>query len=156
MPLTHKQQIFVREYQTDFNATRAALAAGYSEKTADSQGSRLLKNVKVATEIAKSTLKRAEKLEISADYVLGTIKNTIERCAQEFPVRDKEGNETGEYQFEPNSVLKGCELLGKHLKLFTEKVEHSGQVEHVDLSALSSEQLATIESIVESAHTDAR
>jgi len=32
---------------------------------------------------------------------------------------------TGEWKFEHRGVLKGCELLGKHLKLFTDKVEHS-------------------------------
>jgi phage terminase small subunit len=56
--LARKQQIFVAEYLTDLNATRAAIAAGYSEKTADQQGSRMLKNVKVAAVIAEKTQKR--------------------------------------------------------------------------------------------------
>ena len=56
--LARKQQIFVAEYLTDLNATRAAIAAGYSEKTADQQGSRMLKNVKVAAVIAEITQKR--------------------------------------------------------------------------------------------------
>ena len=30
------------------------------------------------------------------------------------------------YQFDSGGVLKGCELLGKHLKLFTDKVIHEG------------------------------
>ncbi len=51
--LTAKQQLFVDEYMTDFNATRAAKAAGYSEATAYSQGQRLLKNVEVQEEINK-------------------------------------------------------------------------------------------------------
>ena len=49
--LTDKQRVFCEEYIIDNNATRAAIAAGYSEETSDVQGSRLLKNVKVAKEI---------------------------------------------------------------------------------------------------------
>jgi phage terminase small subunit len=67
--------------------------------------------------------KRAEKTEITAEYVLKTIVNTIERCGQEEPVYDKDGNPTGEYQFDSRAVLKGSELLGKHLKLFTDKLD---------------------------------
>jgi phage terminase small subunit len=44
---------FVNEYLKDFNATQAAMRAGYSEKTAYSQGSRLLKNVEIADAIKK-------------------------------------------------------------------------------------------------------
>ena len=45
--LTNKQEFFCDEYLVDFNATRAAKVAGYSEKTARSQGQRLLTNVDI-------------------------------------------------------------------------------------------------------------
>lgn len=51
MALNAKQQEFVNHYLTGFNATQAALAAGYSEKTAYSHGARLLKNVEISTAI---------------------------------------------------------------------------------------------------------
>ena len=38
--LTPKQARFVEEFFADFNATQAAIRAGYSEKTAEVQGSR--------------------------------------------------------------------------------------------------------------------
>src|SRR5690606_24873160 len=47
VPLTPKQAAFAREYLVDLNATQAAIRAGYSEKTAYSQGQRLLKNAEV-------------------------------------------------------------------------------------------------------------
>ncbi|CAB5643893.1 MULTISPECIES: terminase small subunit [Pseudomonas] len=47
MALTAKQQRFVDEYLIDLNATQAAIRAGYSKKTASSQGERLLRNVEV-------------------------------------------------------------------------------------------------------------
>ena len=46
--LTAKQHVFVAAYVANgFNATKAAQSAGYSEATAYSQGSRLLKNVEI-------------------------------------------------------------------------------------------------------------
>jgi phage terminase small subunit len=63
-------ELFVAEYLTDLNATRAAIAVGYSSKTAGQQGSRLLKNVKVVAEIAAKTKARTSRLEIRADNVL--------------------------------------------------------------------------------------
>jgi hypothetical protein len=48
---------------------------------------------------------------------------------------------SGEYKFEHNGVLKGCELLGKHLKLFTEKTEITGKDGGpIELTALSPEE----------------
>ena len=55
--LTEKQQRFVEEYLVDLNATQAAIRAGYSVKTADVQGSRMLRNVKVHRYIDFSTIK---------------------------------------------------------------------------------------------------
>ena len=49
--LTAKQQRFCEEYLIDLNATQAAVRAGYSAKTANEQGSRLLTNVSVASAI---------------------------------------------------------------------------------------------------------
>lgn len=52
--LTPKQLAFCREYIKDHNGTQAAIRAGYSEKTADQQASRLLTNVKVSAAIKKA------------------------------------------------------------------------------------------------------
>lgn len=68
--LTPKQERFVAEYLIDLNATQAAIRAGYSAKTAEQQGPRLLGNVGVAAAIQKGQEQRAKKLEISAERVL--------------------------------------------------------------------------------------
>lgn len=138
MKLTAKQAAFVREYLVDLNATQAAIRAGYSAATAYSQGQRLLKNVEVAASLAAAMAERAKRVEIDADYVLSSIVSTMERCKQAEPVLDRKGNiveiETpdGElakaYTFNAAGVLKGAELLGRHLKMFTDKVEHSGEI----------------------------
>ena len=120
---------FIIEYLIDLNATQAAIRAGYSPKTAKSQGQRLLTFADVKTRIDEARSEQLKRVQITADYVLTKIRDTVERCSQEEPVLDKEGNATGEYKFESFAVLKGCELLGKHLKLFTDKLEISDQSE---------------------------
>jgi phage terminase small subunit len=124
--LTPKQALFVREYLVDYNGTQAATRCGYSPKTANEQAARLLANASIRAEIKKELDKAQARTEITIDYVLRKIKNTIERCEQSEPVLDREGNPTGEYKFDANAVLKGSELLGKHLGAWTDKIEHSG------------------------------
>ena len=68
--LTLKQEVFVKEYLVDFNATRAARAAGYSEKSAEVTGSRMLRNAKVQAEIDRQTQNRVQKLEITTEKIM--------------------------------------------------------------------------------------
>ena len=72
--MTPKQTRFVAEYLANgLNATRAAISAGYSEKTADTQGARLLVNVKVVQAIEAKTNRILGKLEVTADMVVQEI-----------------------------------------------------------------------------------
>lgn len=159
MALTPKQQRFVEEYLIDLNATQAAIRAGYSEKTAYAVGHENLKKPEIAKALSAARGERSQRTEITADYVLSTILETVERCKQAVPVTDKTGKqvvvetEDGElvpaYTFDSKAVLKGCELLGKHLALFTDKHELTGgnggpvEVEH-KLSTPISEKLSEI------------
>jgi phage terminase small subunit len=70
MPITPKKQRFVDEYLVDLNATQAAIRAGYSAKTAHSQGPRLLDDVGVKELIADAMAKRSEATKITAERVL--------------------------------------------------------------------------------------
>jgi phage terminase small subunit len=133
-PLTPKRQRFVDEYLIDLNATAAYRRAGYSAagNVGTKAASRLLHVPAVAQQVQRAMDKRSEELGIDARYVLATIKATIERCSQAEPVMayDKEAKAmmaTGEYKFDAGAVLKGAELLGKHLKMFTDKVEMHGK-----------------------------
>lgn len=60
---TERQAAFVREYVKDWNATQAAIRAGYSERTADEQGCRLLANTRVRSAIER----RREQIVALAD-----------------------------------------------------------------------------------------
>ena len=68
--LTPAQATFVDEYLVDLNATQAAIRAGYAEKTAYSQGQRLLKNVEVKAQVAKGMENRSQRTGITQDRVL--------------------------------------------------------------------------------------
>ena len=68
MTLTPKQQRFVEEYTIDSNATQAAIRAGYSERTAQQQGSRLLLNV-VGVAIAECQAEGRKRNEITVDSI---------------------------------------------------------------------------------------
>ena len=68
--ITPKKQRFAEEYLVDLNATQAAIRAGYSGKTAYSQGDRLLKDVEVRKLIDYAMSKRSERTQITAERVL--------------------------------------------------------------------------------------
>ena len=73
--LNEKQRLFCEEYVVDRNATKAAIRAGYSEKTAYSQGQRLLKHVEVKSLLTKAIEERSERTKIDADWVLTRLAN---------------------------------------------------------------------------------
>lgn len=68
--LTPKQAAFVEQYLIDLNATQAAIRAGYSARTANEQGARLLANVSVAQAVAEAKADRSAKLGLTAERVL--------------------------------------------------------------------------------------
>lgn len=71
--LTPKQEAFVNEYLIDLNATQAAIRAGYSARTANEQGARLLTNVSVRSAVVAAKAERAERTKINADWVLQSL-----------------------------------------------------------------------------------
>lgn len=134
--LTPKQKVFVDQYLVDLNATQASIRAGYSKKTAEWIGPQLLGKTHVSEAIAARMQDRQKRTEITQDYVLQTIRQTVERCRQVNPVTDRKGEpvlvetEDGSivpaFTFDAGNVLRGCELLGKHLGMFGSKVELTG------------------------------
>ncbi|WP_084640195.1 terminase small subunit [Kaistia adipata] len=76
--LTPKQAAFVREYLIDLNATQAAARAGFSARTANQQGARLMTNPDVRGAIDVAMLARSERTEIDADWVLKRLVDEAE------------------------------------------------------------------------------
>lgn len=128
MSLTPKQELFCQHYLLDLNATRAAIRAGYSEATAQEQGSRLLSRVMVSTRVHELIQARSERLRVDADWVLRQLIAVVERCAvpQQQTVMTGAGlvqvtdPATGEgvFEFDAIGATRALELLGKHVGLF--------------------------------------
>ncbi len=72
--LNPRQERFVAEYLVDLNATQAAIRAGYSPKTAGSQGFDLLKKPEVMLALQKAQAKALTKAELSAERTLEEIR----------------------------------------------------------------------------------
>lgn len=144
--LTVKQQCFVDEYLIDLNATQAAIRAGYSAKTADQQGSRLLANVKVQQTIAEEMAKRSKRTGINQDRVIlelarlafvnitdivddqCKIKKTAAvddlSCIESIKYKKTTGKASGiEREVKLAPKLKALELLGKHLGMWNDKLD---------------------------------
>lgn len=160
--LSEKRAIFVKAYRETRNATKAAIAAGYSEAGAGVQGCRLLKDPKIQEEIDRQDAKLNEKLELNVEWV---VRRLMMRA--DFDVRDfyyQDGEKKG--QLKPVAELpdaaafalqgveveklfrhfakgqaeeagtttkikyadrdRALELLGRYLKMFTEKIEVTG------------------------------
>ena len=69
-PLTARQRRFVEEYLIDLNATQAAIRAGYSPNSADSEGPRARNKPNVAAAIDRSLAERAARTGVTADRVI--------------------------------------------------------------------------------------
>lgn len=119
--LTPKQEMFCREYLVDLCATQAAIRAGYSAKTAGSMSVKLVAKSAIQQRIQELRVEREKRVSVTADYVLTSIVDTMERCKQAEPVLDREGLPTGEFKFDSGAVLKGAELLGRHLAMWTDR-----------------------------------
>lgn len=184
--LTARQQRFADEYLVDLNGKQAAIRAGYSERTAEAQASRLLSNVKVQHYIQKRKQERVERTEITQDMVLFELaaiafsnaadyaavvekEATIESAEGDvIPLYDKDGNpvmyrtvepvltadltdrqkralsviKKGRDGFEvkPYDKIRALELIGKHIGMFTDKVEVAGEINN-PMAGLTTEEL---------------
>jgi phage terminase small subunit len=147
--ISKKQQLFISEYVKDLNGASAYRRAGYRAKNdnvAKACASRMLTNANIKTAVAKLMQDRAEKNSLTADWVLKRLKENLERCMQIEPVFDRYGHETGVYKWEPKAANKSLELIGKHIGMFIDKLEHSGTIDGVDTTFknISSEKLQKI------------
>lgn len=65
-----------------------------------------------------ATQSAIEKLGITQEWVLGTVKENVERAMQAKSVLDDDGKPIGEYKYDGAVANKGLELLGRHVGLF--------------------------------------
>ena len=102
LPARHER--FCREYVIDLNGKRAAIAVKFSKKTAESQASRLLRNVKVQERIAELQAEKAKKMDLRAENVIAELmKIGFAKPSKLIPA---------------NAKVRALEHLMRHLGLF--------------------------------------
>jgi phage terminase small subunit len=165
--LTPKQEMFCREYIKDLNGTQAAIRAGYSEHTAGSQAHDLLKKPEISARVQQLLDARSKRLEITADRVLNELAKIAfadmrryarwnasgvefhdseslsdDECAAIQEITETTNQHGGSLKVKLHDKKGALELLSKHLKLLTEKHEHSGpDGGPIPVSHLSDDQL---------------
>jgi len=98
-----KQARFVEEYLKDSNATQAAIRCGYSERSAYSQGARLLKHAEVAGAISTAKEQDAREVKLTRKRVLQELKALAMSCITDYVVDDL-GNVTLAPGAHPNAM----------------------------------------------------
>ncbi len=140
--LTPKQKMFISEYLIDFNGTRSAKAAGYAEKYAAEEASKLIRNPKVAKKIKKAMAKRQEiaygkSIEVMkqlSKIAFAKIGDVAQWDSEELNLINSNLIETdfvqevqqlkGKVKVKLHDKVKALELLGKHLGMFNEEEQN--------------------------------
>jgi phage terminase small subunit len=147
MPLTAKQRRFVEEYLIDLNGAQAAIRAGYSAKTARQQASENLSKPDIAEAIAAAQQERSQRTEITQDRVIAELATIAFADARDYlawggtkvmlkaspdlesaaAVASVSGD--GEKAtLKLHDKIRALELLGRHVGMFTKRVEVSGEL----------------------------
>lgn len=149
--MTEKQKKFCEEYLIDLNATQAAIRAGYKaskKNTYEVIGYQLLQKTSVSERIQKAMAERSRRTGITQDRVIqelariaflnpanvinaedASIKENASEddlaCIQSVKVKTMDGEKgsSTEREVKLNDKMKALELLGKHLGMFTDKVD---------------------------------
>lgn len=131
--LSEKQKTFCLEYLKDFNGRQAAIRAGYSEKTADVQASRMLRKVNISNFIKQIS----EKLKKDAIMDIQEIQERLTKLArgeteEEVVVTIGIGEGNSKEKIVTKKVsckeqVKALELLGKAKQLFKENNTFEGE-----------------------------
>ena len=120
--LTKKQRDFIFFYLEDGNGTRAAIRAGYPEKTAAQMASKLLHNSENVKEEIKAIQKqRRDALNIDENWSVLQLQDILQKCKEPVPVLEWDEEKhayvnKGKYQFDSKGALGAIkqinELLG--------------------------------------------
>ena len=132
--LTARQRRFVDEYLVDLNATQAAIRAGYAASGARQHACRLLAKANVKKAVSAAMERRQARTELTADEVIADLRELRDICMGRKPVKimtivknAREGTaepvEVEGMMFEPASANRALEMLGKHMRLFADRMD---------------------------------
>ena len=125
---------FVQEWMVDMNATRAAIAAGYSEKSAAQTASRLMRRTEIRSYRDALMAEAFEDLGVTRHSIASRVWEIYERCMQKKPVliwstADKEWIESGVWQFDTKGALKALAMMLEMLPEMEDEDEGGGSFE---------------------------
>ncbi len=114
--LRPKHQRFVEEYLTDFNATQAAIRAGYTKRSARQVAQRLLTNDDILEAVEARRDRLTQQRDLTAERVLHQLA-----CVCFADIRklfDARGRALKPYQLDPHTAaaIAGIEYNGKTFK----------------------------------------
>lgn len=120
-PISAKEQTYIDVYVATRDRAKAGIAAGYSPKTAGTIGWTLEKSkphIRQAIDdaIAKLEATAEQNAGVNLEYVLRRLRELAERCMQAEPVRDKDGNPTGEWRFDSTGANGALKALLQHFQ----------------------------------------
>lgn len=127
--MTEKQKLFCDEYLIDLNATQAAIRAGYSEKYAHTNVSKLLQNTTIREYIENRIAEKEDKLIAKQNEVLKYLTSVMRgESKSEIVVVENIGDymseaRTMEKAPDEKERLKAAELLGKAHMMFSERIQ---------------------------------
>jgi len=131
--MTPLQKKFVELRLQGFGQKKAAVAAGYKEKSADKQASENRRNPKLLA-YERALIREDPRLAtLIPELLLLCLLDALEQCMQKKPVLEWDHGsrswvESGSWQFDARGALRAIEILGKHLGMFTERVQVSGSI----------------------------
>lgn len=129
--LAPRQYRFAEEYVVDLNAERAALAAGYSARSARAMGFKLLAIPKVRRVVDQLKAERSKRTATDADWVLQEARRLYERAMGDIrPAVDRRGKQLVDdegracFVFNGTVAARALELVGKHVQVqaFEERI----------------------------------
>lgn len=113
-----KQELFVKYYLMSFNASQAAIKAGYSEKTAEVTGSRMLRNAKVEKMIAEEMARLRERMQNDANRIYAALWSQVDELTERIQAH-----------YAAEKAIKSLNK-DKHALLFGNKLDNEVQLEN--------------------------
>lgn len=132
--MTKKEKMFVDAYVNDVkrNQTAAAIAAGYSEKTAPQAASRLMKKDEIKQAIDERLKELHEQNTAQANEVIEFLTAVLRgENVDNIPIFVGDGfQKLTEGKPPAKDRLRAAEMLGKYYALFTEKLNVDGDMDY--------------------------
>lgn len=123
--MQENHQRFADKYFETLNGKESAIYAGFAENSAKVQASQLLQREDIQNYLQALRAEYAEKSGISKQWIIERFKTISDRCIQEEPVLDKEGQTVGEYRFDSAGANNATAHLGKIIGVFEKDNEQS-------------------------------